>query len=119
MADSSISKLSELTQALMRKTKDGELAWERSSMDKVYVTRLGPYTIQISEEPGENFDDIVIRLYDEKGDIVDTFSDVTFQGFNIEGYSGYFELMSELHKLASRQASGADKAVDDILRLLR
>lgn len=120
MADPAKTKLADLTRALHEKTRDGEIIWAKTSLDGVFAASLGNYTIRIAEEPGQSSQsDIVIRIFNLDGTIADTFSDVTLSGVPIDGYSGYYDFMVELYNYVSRQASGADKAVDEILKMLK
>jgi len=122
MTNSSLQKLAEMTTVLLKKTKSREIIWETTSIEDTYATSLGNYTIHIYEHPGSaGQTDIYIQIYNNSGHPIDQFSDVTLSGLGIDtpGYDGFFSIMSELFLLAARQASGADEAVDEILKLLK
>jgi hypothetical protein len=112
-------KYARLVQSLYSRSKAELISWEVPTEGKAQCL-LGGYTIVLSTarttegEPVE----IVRILFD--GAEKEMFSDLTLKGL-ITGFGqseSYYGLMQDLRNLATRQALGLDKVIDDILEKL-
>lgn len=114
-------RLAELTNAIVSKTDDGTVNWERTSVEGVYGATLGNFVIHVSEElrPRSTDADYTITLYDSYGEVIERFSDPDLSGQTAEGHSGFYASMRHLYRSAAQQASGANEAIDAILKILK
>lgn len=119
MALSPNERLADLTNAIIRRTVDRAITWEKTSIDGIYATSIGNYVVHISELPRSAGDpDYCITLYNGYGEVIDKFVDPDLVGYDAPGYDGFFSAMQSLYQSAAQQASGANEAIDDILRIL-
>jgi hypothetical protein len=116
MAD---SKLVNLVKLLNRRTVEGNISWERTSDEGVFNAPFKEYSVQISTAPTRGAElegyDIVLRIYDDEGEIVEEIRDVDF---TTEEFLNPYGTMNEIYLIARRQAMGVDKAVDSLLNQL-
>lgn len=115
-------KLRGLVEVLYRRTINGDITWEISS-DKVSVfADLGIYRIEVSPEAGDTSfgNDMRITVFDDNGNQVDTFTDATFENAKptYDGVNSYYTMMSSILEIAKRQATGADRAIQQLLDTL-
>jgi len=119
MAVSPNNRLADLTNALIAKTDDGTINWDKTSIQGLYSSNLGSYVVNIDQiSDGVNVPDYRISLYNQFGDFIESYKDTDLSGLRAHGYDGFFAAMESLYHTAARQASGADKAIDDIIRFL-
>lgn len=110
----------EMVESLYAKTLAGSLQWELNEARQPTVT-IGNYKILLTNSFGggsskENL--YILSAFDED---IDNFDDELLDdGFDEpKGFETYFELMKELRLKAFRKAVGADKAVSEIMNVLR
>lgn len=119
MPKSSTQKLAALAEALFEKTQNGELRWQPTPQEDVYFTTLGDYRVLLYETRTNmsSTPDINIALH--QGDtVVERFADPDLLGITPRRFDGFYSLMLALFNMAAAQATGADKAVDELLNLL-
>jgi hypothetical protein len=117
MNNEAMIKSQSLVDALYEKTSAKSLVWEKTSANGTFQVAVGGRPIQLYKIKRGSAVDIYVDVYNSDGDKVDSFSDPDLSGTPKDPrYSSYFELMSSLFDLVSRQASGADKVLDDILK---
>jgi hypothetical protein len=119
---STSDKYSNLIEALLERTVAGVQSWAGTSSDGIYSTRLGKYTVHIGLKSDWNSDqeDVVVTIFGEHGEPIDEFTDVHLQDATprVSEFGTYYQLMSELHRRAGRDASGAERVLDELLSTL-
>lgn len=115
---STTAKYRALVERLFKATQANTIRWTKNQLGEGYTAPVGPRSVVITE--GHNFNGeptIRLILKDEFDLDTESFDDEDITGIkpSIEGYDGYWGLMTELHKTAQRQASGADQTLDSIL----
>lgn len=109
-------KLADLLNRLTVLTNQGKIKWEETAKRGFYQYSFPSYTVQIGEDPDEdpNFR-YVLRVINNNNVVMEqvTPSDLQPHIFNA------FDVMRELHVNAKREALGTEKALDDILLLLK
>lgn len=123
MTDVPVSKYIHLVESLYRKTVARSIDWKHySSHDRSFIAKLGQNSvcIGVDSEDRDGEADIFIVIMNSSDSIVDRFTDVDISDHTptIPDYEYYYPLMKEMHRLAARQASGADSVLDDILESL-
>lgn len=103
-------KIFTLIQRLHENTERGKIDWEATANSNRFATSSSDYSIIISEE-GEDY---YLTIVDEFDELVERINDVELREVNSESLT----LMKTLFSTARRNARGADKAIDDILRSL-
>lgn len=115
-------KLRGLVEAIYTKTRLEEITWNLSDDKSRVSANIDTFNIEISGEASEQpfQEDIRYTIYNVNGDIVDTFTDETISAYSPVTISinSYFSVMSTTMEMARRQASGADKAIEKILKSL-
>lgn len=109
-------RLRTLVEGLYIATENGTLRWSSKDSSNSYVAQIGSNTVEIL--PVGN--DIRINIYDALGNEVDSFDDNYFKEMapvNIP-YDTYFQAMIALHQSARRNATGADKIIDNMISSL-
>jgi hypothetical protein len=109
---------------LWDRTVDGRIAWEPSSGEREFATRLGPYMIVIAERDDPDYPDqpdYELRLHNDEGRWIETISNVTLRPYDDQTHQGMnpYAVLQALHRRAQRSALGVDQAIRDILGLLK
>jgi hypothetical protein len=103
------NKLVEMTNLLLANTRAGTVKWEKTSTTGQFQAAFATYAIAIrgpSDAPS-------LYFFNEEGEMVEDFTSVAAV------LTGIVDQLKLLYQLARRQALGADKALDDILNILR
>jgi hypothetical protein len=115
-------KLRGLVEAIYTKTRLEEITWNLSDDKSRVSANIDIFNIEISGESSEQRfqEDIRYTIYSVTGDVVDTFTDETISAYSPVTISinSYFSVMNTTMEMARRQASGADKAIEKILKSL-
>lgn len=111
-----VEKYAVLIDALLAKTKSGDVPWDIENGRSISVESTST-TLKLSESTDENFEKLyTIEMYKHDGAFIDGFNDTVLTELNLSsGSKSYFLRMEELYNLGRRQATGADKAIDDFL----
>ena len=112
-------KFRSLAEGLYLASASGQIKWSAFVGSDSYVTPVGRNKIEISSSLNDSGEDLyVVNIYDGDGNRVDGFTDEYFSR-KLEpqhvSVASYFWLMSNLFEMARRNATGADKVLDDLL----
>lgn len=120
----SIVKQRQLVETLYDLTSRKRIAWEKSSYRYGFDAEIGSSTINLTSSPGE-FDenDYTIKIFNDDHEEVDAFSDIDINepdlSPNVGEFRNYYHLMETLFRSVKRQVSGADQALDEVLKALK
>lgn len=120
MSASTADKYAFLVEKLYEMTVSGEAVWRDEDLSGRFSTAIGSRKIEIfsiaTRDGGEP--DIIVRIVDFIGTVLDTFSDVDLVDAKtrVPGFYSYYSLMSDLLRRAARKASGAEDVLDSVLR---
>lgn len=108
-----LNKWRKLADGLLLLTNKGLLKWKESAKDGLFITTLRDNTVQIEEtygtsSQGQQIPLVVIKIFDLLENEVDSFSDE-------EIGDQYFGQLRDMIRLIQREASGAERVLDDIL----
>lgn len=122
-ADAVVTKHRALSEQLYEKTEGGRLKWSESVLVSGYEVQLGDHIITISSSPGEfESEDYTIQVLSRGYDVIDSFmdNDVLAEGVKpkVGSFSGYYPMFRAMYRMIQRQVSGADIALDDVLKSL-
>ncbi|MFN3674761.1 MAG: hypothetical protein ACK4TC_02195 [Sphingomonas pseudosanguinis] len=119
MSDS-LRKYANLVNMLLVKTKAEKISWDYDNSRSTISVWNGDVLLSIKVSTDENFEDIYsLSLINRSGVYLESFSDTDLNGIETgDDYANYFVKMRDLFNLAKRQATGADKALDDFMRAL-
>lgn len=106
------NRLRTLVEGLCLATDSGKIDWSEQTS--------GIYTSQIANNKAEIANigsDIRITIYDNQGNEVDSFDDNYFKDMtpSMLSYNTYYAAMAALYENARRNATGADKVIDEII----
>ena len=109
-------KMADLLHRLSNLTSQGKIKWEETARKGFYQYSFPSYTVQIGEDPDEdpNFR-YVMRLINDNNVVMEQVTPSDLQPH----LPVAFDVMRELHIMAKREALGTEKALDDILLLLK
>lgn len=103
-----------LVETLHSKTAEGKLDWREADfqlVNEAYQIDLAMNSLRISKTTNQDGAElIVINLLNSDGRIVESFSDE-----DIDTDHRYYNMMKDLHEMASRRALGSDEVLDSIL----
>lgn len=116
-----LSKYAQFVDLLLRKTKEGKIPWEFDSTRNTASIWNGDVLLNLAKMFNENFEEVyTISLYNRSGDFLESFNDESLSEIETNDWDGnYFARMRDLYNLAMRQATGADKALDDFIKAVR
>lgn len=104
-------KLYNLLIALTDRTEQKRVSWEVTVWSNKFITSMGDYSVGVGENDGDYF--LSIETLD--GDSIEIVSDIELSEISYDAVSR----MRNLFSMARRSARGADKAIDDLLGLLK
>lgn len=107
-----LEKRWEIIRALIEKTQQNRVSWEAGPTSNMFYSNLGGLGVAINAS-GQ---DLVLILFDENGNIVESVSDVAFAN---SGFLNAYPTMSALYELAKAEATGSEKVVDALLQILK
>jgi hypothetical protein len=107
-----MTKHQRLVQLLAEMTQAGTLQWDETGRDGIYSAPLANsgVLIKLISRTGAAAD-VEISLVNDRGQVVESFTDRDLD----EGASEYYDLMLELFNNARSIALGSEKVMDDIL----
>lgn len=110
----SYEKEKQLVDSLAEKTASGKLKWEEGGLGDAQAT-IGQYTISIEEGRSPSGSTLIyIAMYDVEAKKIDSFHDEQLD--SPAGPNIYFKVMKDLLARARKQATGADEALDSVLK---
>lgn len=110
-----VEKHRTLVRNLIERTNSGKIRWEESTQEGVFQVSFPEYTLVIEiVETMNSGNDISIGVYNGVGSLVDSLTDTSIS----DGGGQWYSRMKDLYDTARRQALGADKALDEILKSL-
>lgn len=122
MADEiAIAKYRRLVMSLYKRTEESSMDWEASIIMEGYDAFVGEKVINLTMiSNGSSAPDYQINILNRTDySIVDTFKDVDIHEDvvgNLYGYPTYYRLMEALYNIIKRRVSGADAAIDALLK---
>lgn len=115
--DSVVDKHKMLIETLYDKTLVGRVPWRYEQTIDYLAALVGGHHIELEEIKNQNQEPVYKVNLRTNGEVVDWFTDEIFAGLTpiTSPHMNYFDLMKELREVAFRQATGADKVIDEIL----
>lgn len=114
-------KHAELVKSLLNRTRRGGIEWLIQGEDKPY-SKIGGIYVWLEPTRGRGGGAAEkVRLLDAQAETIDAFTDEDLENESLPyelSFDSYFALMVQLRKEAIRSARGADKAIDDLLKVL-
>lgn len=126
MDDPYLAKLGSLVRKIYLKTQDGTIRWEPEAFEDTIFEALvaGRKTtigfIDYQSEDGEPVRDAEISIYNDEGRKIESIRDTMLWSIElgVEGFSGWFSLMTAIFDTAKRQANGSEDAINKMLESL-
>lgn len=116
-----VSKYRDLVERLYEETSEGRIEWKLDDWEVDPIAKFSTYSIGLSSKTEDDEPFEVVEIHRAGGDTaIDTFDDSVLRDFvpRVGGFQNYFMLMKNLRQTATRIASGAEEALDDILEAL-
>jgi hypothetical protein len=117
------AQLFELASLLHKLTMAGTLQWKHSADDNALVSTFQRQSIVFARtysdvnHPGEEASPIyIISVIDQKGKVVETFTDEDLDNASRSGENVFFRKLDEAFERAVRIATGTEKVVSDLLK---
>lgn len=112
---SDFQKERKLVDSLIEKTDSRKIDWNDGIFEDEPWAKIGQHRISIEEGRDANGSVLIfVVIRDLDGKEIDRFNDENLDAGGPPGV--YFRSLQTLHKQASRQAKGADQAIEDVLR---
>jgi hypothetical protein len=106
------TKLSKFCTMLLSRTTEGQVKWEVTAVDGVFLAVFSKYSVTA----GTHFDDNgFLHVKDESGTLIDTIDTDALVGEGMT-YAAAKRLLGEIHTMARRTAMGAEAAIDSLLK---
>ncbi|WP_144445558.1 hypothetical protein [Inquilinus limosus] len=99
---------------LYERAVGGDIAWKKGFEEGAFQASFSRYVVQISTTSSKDGLDVVIKIYNDEGDVIDSFTDVDISQ-SPHAYELYFQKMFGLYEIARRSALGSDDAIRSIL----
>ncbi|MGL4513337.1 MAG: hypothetical protein ACRCT8_09630 [Lacipirellulaceae bacterium] len=98
----------DLADRLSQMTRTGKLKWQQTSEEDVFMVAFAQFSVLLSCGPSrDGFIETIVEVRDEAGAPIDRF---------IGSEVGRYSELGDTLDMARRQASGADSAIDQILK---
>ena len=115
----SIAKIATVIMKLLEATRDGKVEWEQTEKEGVFQTSYPDFSIRIYTQPTreatvENALDYALEIYNSKGTIIESATDMDL----LNQMESPFKLMAELYDSARGYALGLEQALDSIIETL-
>ncbi len=111
-----VEKQTKLAKMLYRVTKNGNLKWGETSNENKVQTTVSKHVIQLEKHTRSRGEfDFIITVINKSGTIIDQFDDNTI-GVEGSDYTDMYTEYKELWGIITRKISGADEALDEILK---
>lgn len=113
------NKRGRLIESLYRKTLSNSIEWIARESDMV-MAQIGQRIVRLTCGPNENLLEILEIANPSDGTILEKFNDEEVEGEPDQqlGEQSWYGMMQNLRELARRQATGADEAIDSVLKEL-
>jgi hypothetical protein len=108
-------KIAQLVKRLADQTAAGLIAWQPTAVDDMFMVSFPKYSVSIqptTDQEGVPFIEITVR--DGEGRVLESVNDGDLDIFVEKPY----QLLSDMHASARRQALGVNQAIDELLRHL-
>ena len=115
-----LNKYAAFVNMLWTKTKSAKVSWEFDNTRNSVSVWNGDVLLSLLKSEDDNFEDVYsLSLINRAGVFLESFSDTDLDQISTgDDHQNYFVKMRNLYELAKRQATGADKALDDFMRAL-
>jgi len=112
-------KVATIVQRLHGATISGKVDWELTEKEGVYQASYPDFSIRISTQPAiepepEVFIDYVLSIYNNKGTLLESVTDVELQG----EVTTPFKTLGEIYESARGYALGLEQTLDSIINSL-
>ena len=116
-----LSKYARFVDLLLNKTKEAKIPWDFDSERKAATLWNGDILLTLGKSTNDNWEEVfTLSLYNKSGDFLEAFNDEMLSEINVaERDSNYYHRMRDLYNIAMRQATGADKALDDFIKAVQ
>jgi hypothetical protein len=113
-----LEKFARLCDSLWVKTTEKKVPWRFEGSTITFD--VGNNVFFIRKTSNSNGDDLyVVNLLNNSGAVLEAFDDETLHDMRpSSNFDTYYRLLEALFERAKRQATGADEALDDLLRKL-
>lgn len=114
-----IEKYRRLVDLLIERTIENKLEWRWDKSRRSSTAWLGGTALIISEDQNQNHDDLyTVSILNTNGEILETFTDETISVpyEQMTDESNYFKKLQTCYTLIHKRATGADVALDNILK---
>jgi hypothetical protein len=116
-----VEKHRALAEKLYALTIEKKLVWKVDDWINGYVSPIGDHIINLNSAPGEFDDnDYFVRILTNGYDEIDAFSDVDISRTEdrpvVGNFDNHYLLLQSLYRTVKRQISGADNALESILK---
>ncbi len=114
---STSQRLFELAQAILAKSKAGELAWKEAN-PYAYFVRLGDYYLQVESIDHDDSHPYGVHIEDLESKPLAGLSTAD-EAFGSVGPANWVNVIAELYGEARRSGSSVERALDEMLDLAR
>lgn len=116
-----VKKYRTLIDVLYERTKSKSVKWRYEASDRSVWVRLAGQIISLTASSNDDFEPLCkLVITNSDGDFLEGFNDENLRGDQPKTalFNDWYTLMASLFEMAKRQATGADEALDNILKEL-
>jgi hypothetical protein len=116
-----VKKYRSLIDVLYEKTTKKSIKWRYEASDRSVWVKLAGQIIVLTGSSNSDFEPLCnLVITNSDGDLLEGFSDENLRGDQPKTalFSDWYSFMTALFEMAKRQATGADEALDNILKEL-
>lgn len=118
---SAVKKYRSLVEKLYEQTISKRIKWHYESGDRLVWTRVAGQTVCIEMSSNNDFEPLCsLRIENAEGDYLEGFNDESLgpEKPRVGNFANWYLIMEATFESAKRQATGADEALDNILKEL-
>lgn len=102
-------KIDQLVTRLTELTEGGKVSWEETADERTFLASVGKFVVTLGEEPNYDGPDYLFKILDGTGKTID-------EAYGMPGEE--WSRLSNLYKLARRNALHVEEALSDLLSSL-
>lgn len=116
-----LEKYAGLVDLLLEKTQAGKIPWSYDNSSKDIKVWNGDVVLMMTRGEDDHGEDLYsIYLINSSGSYLESFNDESLMYLDVpDGKDNYFVRMKNIYNLAIRQATGADRALDEFIDALK
>ena len=111
MDNIAFEKIMQVVNRLISLTRQRRIHWEEAGRPDTFAFSTASSSVTVGTTDGDGAHPMFVNILDKQGDIVDRLTTTVDRDY----WREWFDVVGELHTLARRSATDADKVIDALL----